>query len=210
MKLTSASFLHEQPIPEQFAFGAADPVLHIRLTANFNPHLKWSGAPPGTRSFALICVDPDAPSRPDEVNQEGRVVPASLPRADFYHWTMVDIPAQTTEIAAGECSDGIVAGGKKELRGPQGTRQGVNDYTGWFANDPDMAGTYRGYDGPCPPWNDMRVHRYNFTVYALECDRCPVDGDFTGPQVLEAIRPFVLAEARLTGLYSLNPAATDV
>lgn len=206
MKLTSASFLHQQAIPEQFAFGAPDPVLHIRLAANHNPQLKWTGAPADTRSFALICVDPDAPGKPDDVNQEGRVVPESLPRADFHHWVMVDLPASTTELAAGECSDGIVAGGKKELKGPQGSRQGVNDYTGWFANDVDMAGTYRGYDGPCPPWNDMRVHRYHFTVYALSCERCPVDGDFTGPQVLEAIRPFVIAEARMTGTYSLNPA----
>src|SRR5690554_6687688 len=92
MQLTSASFLHEQPIPEQFAFGAHDPVLHVRLAANHNPHLKWTGAPAATRSFAIICVDPDAPSKPDDVNKEGRVVPASLPRANFYHWAMVDIP----------------------------------------------------------------------------------------------------------------------
>lgn len=207
MKLTSASFLQEQPIPEEFAFGAPDPVLHIRLASNHNPHLKWSGAPAGTRSFALICVDPDAPSKPDDVNKEGRVVPHNLPRADFYHWAMVDIPASMTEIAAGECSDGIVAGGKKELRGPKGARQGVNDYTGWFAGDADMAGTYRGYDGPCPPWNDMRVHRYHFTIYALSCERCKVDDDFLAPEALEAIRPFVLAEARLTGTYSINSAA---
>ena len=98
-----------------------------------------------------------------------------------------------------------MAGGKRELPGPKGSRQGVNDYTSWFANDADMTGTYRGYDGPCPPWNDMRVHRYHFTVYALSCERAPLDGDFTGSQALEAIRPLVLAEARITGTYSLNP-----
>lgn len=207
MKLTSASFLSDQPIPEEFAFGAPDPVLHVRLAANHNPQLKWSGAPAQTRSFALICVDTDVPTKPDDVNKEGRVVPASLPRAKFYHWVMVDIPATVTEISAGECSNGIVAGGKQELRGPRGSRQGVNDYTGWFANDADMAGTYRGYDGPCPPWNDTRVHHYNFTVYALSCERAPVEGDFTGPQVLDAIGRHVLAEATLVGTYSLNPAA---
>jgi Raf kinase inhibitor-like YbhB/YbcL family protein len=207
MKLTSASFLPDRPIPEQFAFGAPDPVLRVRLAGNHNPHLKWSGAPADTRSFALICVDRDVPSRPDDVNKEARVVPASLPRVDFYHWVMVDIPATTSEIAAGECSDGIVAGGKKDLKGPQGSRQGVNDYTAWFAGDSDMGGTYRGYDGPCPPWNDMRLHRYHFTVYALSSDRCAVEGDFTGPQVLDAIRRQVLAEATLTGTYTLNPAA---
>ena len=208
MKLTSASFLPDQAIPDQFAFGAPDPLLHIRLAANHNPQLKWSGAPAGTRSFALICVDPDAPSKPDDVNQEGRVVPATLPRADFYHWVIVDIPASVTEIAAGECSNGIVAGGKQELHGPKGSRQGVNDYTSWFANDADMSGTYRGYDGPCPPWNDQRRHRYHFTLYALSCERCPVEGeDFTAPQVLAAIKPHILAEARLTGTYAINSDA---
>ena len=205
MKLTSASFLADRPIPEDFAFGAPDPILHVRLAANHNPQLKWSGAPAQTRSYALICVDVDVPTKPDDVNKEGRVVPASLPRGKFYHWVMVDIPASVSEIAAGECSNGVVAGGKKELRGPRGARQGVNDYTGWFANDVDMAGTYRGYDGPCPPWNDMLVHRYRFTLYALSVERVAVEGDFTAPQVLDAIKRHVLAEATLVGTYSLNP-----
>ena len=207
MKLTSTSFQQDRPIPEKFAFGAPDAVLHVKLTDNHNPHLHWSDAPAQTRSFAIVCVDPDAPSKPDDVNQEGKSVPADLPRADFHHWSIVDIPAHVTEIKAGECSSGIVAGGKKELGGPAGSRQGVNDYTSWFANDPDMNGTYRGYDGPCPPWNDERVHRYNFTVYALSCERAPVHGDFTVPEVLQAIRPHVLAQATLTGTYSLNPKA---
>lgn len=208
MKLSSASFLPNQSIPTTFAFGRHDAVRHIQLAPNRNPQLAWSGAPADTRSFALICVDKDAPTVGDDVNQEGRVVPASLPRTAFYHWVMVDIPADTTELAEGECSIGVVAGGKQQLTGPRGSRQGVNDYTGWFANDADMSGTYRGYDGPCPPWNDMRVHRYHFTLYALSSERCPVEGsDFTAPQVLAAIQPLVLAEASLTGTYAINPDA---
>lgn len=204
MKLTSASFLHQQAIPEEFTFGTADPVLHIKLAANRNPHLKWSGAPAQTRSFALICVDPDAPTQPDDVNQEGREVPFDLPRADFHHWVMVDIPATVNEIDAGACSDGIIAGGKPAPGGPQGSRQGINDYTGWFANDADMHGTYRGYDGPCPPWNDQRAHRYHFTVYALDCERCELAGDLLAPEVLKAIEPHILAQATLTGIYAIN------
>lgn len=205
MKLTSASFQHQQPIPEEFAFGSHDPVLHIKLAANRNPHLKWSEAPAGTRSFALICVDPDAPSQPDDVNQEGREIPDTLPRVDFYHWVLIDIPAHTTQIAEGSYSSGITPRGKAGPLALDGTRQGLNDYTGWFANDRDMNGDYFGYDGPCPPWNDSIVHRYVFTVYALDIQELPVEGRFTAKEVLEAMQGHILAQASITGLYTLNP-----
>jgi Raf kinase inhibitor-like YbhB/YbcL family protein len=68
-----------------------------------------------------------------------------------------------------------------------------------------MKGDYHGYDGPCPPWNDEIVHHYVFTLYALDVARCTLDGRFTGQDVRAAIAGHVLAEARLTGTYSLNP-----
>ena len=68
-----------------------------------------------------------------------------------------------------------------------------------------MAGNYFGYDGPCPPWNDSIPHHYVFTLYALDIDRCPVSGIFKGPDVLAVIKGHVLAQAALTGVYSLNP-----
>ena len=206
MQLMSSSFGHGQRIPAEFAFGVPDPVAHLRLGANRNPHLRWSGAPSATRSLVLVCVDTDVPTRADDVNQAGRVVPASLPRTDFYHWLMVDIPPTVQGIAAGACSDGIVARGKRTPAGPAGARQGLNDYTLWFAGDADMDGEYFGYDGPCPPWNDELLHHYHFVLYATDLERCPVDGAFTGAQVRAAIADHVLAEARLTGTYSLNPS----
>jgi phosphatidylethanolamine-binding protein (PEBP) family uncharacterized protein len=51
------------------------------------------------------------------------------------------------------------------------------------------------------------VHHYHFTVYALRCERVPIEGDFTAPQVLDAIRDHIVAEATLVGTYSLNEAA---
>jgi Raf kinase inhibitor-like YbhB/YbcL family protein len=206
MQLMSSSFGHEQRIPGEFAFGVPDPVEHLRLGANRNPHLRWSGAPSATRSLVLVCVDSDVPTRPDDVNKAGRVVPASLPRTDFHHWVMVDIPPTVQEIGAGACSDGIVARGKRTPAGPAGARQGLNDYTSWFAGDADMGGEYFGYDGPCPPWNDEVLHHYHFVLYATDLDRCPVDGAFTAAEVRAAIAGHVLAEAKLTGTYSLNPA----
>lgn len=204
MELTSPNFKDGERIPGVYCFGVPDPDEHIALAANRNPALEWSGVPEGTRSFALLCIDPDVPSVGDDVNQEGREVPADLPRVDFSHWVMVDIPGDARAIDEAEYCDGVTAGGKPGLS--HGPREGVNDYTGWFSGDPDMGGVYKGYDGPCPPWNDSIVHHYVFTLHALDVDSLPVTGDFTAQDVKEAMEGHVLAEASLTGTYSLNPA----
>lgn len=205
MKFRSPSFRNNAKIPGEFAFGVIDAKTHVALSANRNPAFEWSGVPAGTKSFTLICHDFDVPSKGDDVNQEGRTIPATLPRVDFYHWVLVDIPGDANAIAAGEFSNGVTPRGKQGPDGPRGTRQGINDYTGWFASDKDMAGNYFGYDGPCPPWNDTIPHHYVFTLYALGIDKAPVSGIFKGPDVLGAIRSHVLGQASLTGVYSLNP-----
>jgi Raf kinase inhibitor-like YbhB/YbcL family protein len=212
MKLWSDSFKDGQPIPGEFAFCVIDPVTHVAMSSNKNPHLAWRELPAGTKSLALICHDADVPSRGDDVNQEGKTVPADLPRVDFFHWTLIDLPPDTPVIAAGQYSREITPRGKSgpEVQGGQavgqGARHGLNDYTGWFANDPTMSGDYFGYDGPCPPWNDSIVHHYTFTLYALDIARVPVDGKFTGQQVRDAIKGHALAEARISGTYTLNPS----
>ena len=206
MKLSSQSFTDGGRIPGEFAFCVMDPKSHVTLSANRNPHLAWSGAPANTRSFALICHDVDVPSKGDDVNKEGREISSTLPRVDFFHWTLVDIARSVTEIAASTYSSAVTPRGKSGPDAAKGTRQGINDYTGWFAADNDMSGDYYGYDGPCPPWNDSIVHHYVFTVFALDVPRVAVDGRFTGADVRKAIRGRVLAQAAITGVYSLNPA----
>lgn len=205
MKIASANFDNNQPIPSANAFCAPDSSSHVTMSSNKNPALSWKDVPAGTKSFALICHDPDVPSQGDDVNQEGKTIPADLPRIDFYHWVLVDLAATATGVAEGEYSNGVTAGGKDGPAGPNGTRQGVNDYTNWFAGDADMGGEYYGYDGPCPPWNDTIVHHYVFTLYALDVEKCSIDGTFTGTDVRKAITDHVLAEASVTGTYSLNP-----
>lgn len=206
MQLWSDSFKDGDVIPEEFAFGAIDPKTRVALAANRNPHLAWKDVPAGTQSYALICHDPDVPSKPDDVNHDGREVPADLPRVDFFHWVLVDLPASTQSIAAGEYSDGVTARGKTgpEIKG-KAARHGLNDYTVWFASDQDMGGDYFGYDGPCPPWNDAIIHRYVFTLYALDTPNINLDGKFTGQQVRDVIRGHLLAEASIMGTYTLNP-----
>jgi Raf kinase inhibitor-like YbhB/YbcL family protein len=84
-------------------------------------------------------------------------------------------------------------------------RHGINDYTGWFAGDANMKGNYYGYDGPCPPWNDSIVHHYVFTLYALDTAHLHVQGDLNGANVRAALAGHVLAQAHLSGTYTLNP-----
>jgi hypothetical protein len=205
MQLTSTSFAEGHEVPSEFAFAATDPTAHVALSGNRNPHLAWDDVPKGTRSFALICHDPDVPSLADDVNKEGRQVSASLPRVNFFHWVLVDIPAGAREIAAGAHSNGITPRGKSGPAAAGGFRHGVNDYTGWFAADPEMRGKYYGYDGPAPPWNDSILHHYVFTLYALDVPHLDLKGDLSGPEVLKALAGHVLAKATLTGTYSLNP-----
>jgi len=205
MRLVSSDFDHLARLQPRFAFGAPDPVTHVRLSDNLNPALAWSELPPAARSLVLLCVDPDVPTRPDDVNREGRTVATDLARTRCYHWVMVDIAPVAGSMATGACSTGVTPRGKRTPSGPAGSRQGINDYTHWFAGDPQMSGEYFGYDGPCPPWNDERLHHYHFILYAIDLDRYPVTGAFAGSQVEAAIAGHVLAEARLTGTYSLNP-----
>lgn len=205
MKLSSLSFSDSEAIPERYAFGKVDEHSHVALSDNCNPHFAWDEVPEGVQSFVLLCHDPDVPSKPDDVNQEGREVPASLPRVDFYHWVLIELSADKREIEEGSFSDGVTPRGKAGPLAPQGTRQGVNDYTSWFAADHDMSGDYFGYDGPCPPWNDALPHRYVFTLYALDVETLPVEGAFTGADVKRAMDGHILAEASLTGTYTLNP-----
>jgi len=204
MKLWSDSWINGDRIPTRFAAGKPDVARGVTFSDNINPHLAWSEVPVGTQSFALICHDFDVPSRGDDVNQPDREVPSDLPRVDFFHWVMVDIPASLSQLAEGEFSRGFTARGKPGPATLHGARHGLNDYTGWFAGDPDNGGQYFGYDGPFPPFNDSLVHHYVFTLYALDVPRTAVEGAFTGPQVRAAIFKHVLAEATHSGTYTLN------
>ncbi|PKN54599.1 MAG: YbhB/YbcL family Raf kinase inhibitor-like protein [Deltaproteobacteria bacterium HGW-Deltaproteobacteria-14] len=207
MHLRSDSFTPYARLATKLAFGKHDPVSHFAFAGNENPHLAWSGAPAATRSFALICYDPDVPSRGDDVNQEGRTVPLDLPRVDFFHWVVANLPATVTELAAGSHAAGVTPRGKALGATPSGGVHGLNDYTGWFAGNPDMEGLYAGYDGPAPPWNDARVHGYRFCVYALDVAALDLPERFTGHDLRAAMAGHVLDSAELVGLYAINPAA---
>ena len=208
MKLWSDSWANGERIPVRYAAGKPDGKGGATFSDNVNPHLAWSEVPAGTLSLALICHDFDVPSRGDDVNQSGREVPAELPRVDFFHWVLVDVPPSRSSIAEGQFSRGFTAHGKPgpriEVAGFESARHGRNDYTGWFAGNPEMAGDYFGYDGPFPPFNDSLIHHYVFTLYALDVARVALEGVFNGAEARRAIRGHALAEATHSGTYTLN------
>ena len=91
LELHCDAFEHGAPIPSQYTGDGAD----------HSPPLRWSMPPLGTRSFALICDDPDAP------------------RQTYTHWIVFNLPAETQELPEG-------ATARSGL--PTGTRQGTNDF----------------------------------------------------------------------------------
>jgi Raf kinase inhibitor-like YbhB/YbcL family protein len=129
-----------------------------------------------------------------------------LPRADFVHWVLVDIPATTSELREGLDSDGMTPRGKAPGKTDHGVR-GLNDYTGWFKGDEQLEGQYAGYDGPWPPFNDERRHHYTFTVYALDVPSLQLPAAFTYADVKRAIQGHVLAEAKIRASYAIYERA---
>ncbi len=95
MKLTSTAFTHDGSIPTK----------HTCEGSDVSPALSWSGAPGGTKSFALIVDDPDAPD------------PAA-PKMTWVHWVLYNIPAGATSLPEGVASAAL----------PKGTLEGVNDW----------------------------------------------------------------------------------
>ncbi|MFG1294769.1 MULTISPECIES: YbhB/YbcL family Raf kinase inhibitor-like protein [Xanthobacter] len=94
MRLFSSAFANGEPLPRRFTCDGE----------NLSPPLQWAGVPAATRSFALVCSDPDAP------------------RGTFHHWAMFDLPPTLTALAEGQTPLGIRGAlndfGKQGYAGP--------------------------------------------------------------------------------------------
>lgn len=206
MKFSSDSFGDGSRLGGEYVFLKPHISHYAELAKNRNPHFSWGEMPEGTKSLVIVMHDTDAPTSRDFVNKVGKVVPHAYPRTEFYHWAAVDLDPKTF-IQSGEFSKEVTVKGKPGPAGNRGTRHAINDFTEWYKGNANMEGTYFGYDGPAPPWNDEKVHNYIFTLYALRDKRCPVEGSFTCKDVLNALSGLVLEKATLKCTYAIYPKA---
>ncbi len=151
--VTSADLEHGRPLKDDQVAGAGDS----------SPQLSWTGAPVDTKSYTVTCFDPDAPTP-----------------SGFWHWVLVDLPADVTSLDAGAGAEGASLPGNAFM----------------CRND---AGT-KAFTGAAPPEGDQ-VHRYYFVVHAVKEDSLGVDSD-ASPAVVSFNLAFKTAgRAIITGTY---------
>jgi len=129
--VTSTDVTNGQPLKDD----------QVYAKGNTSPQLSWEGAPEGTKSYVVTCFDPDAP-----------IV------SGFWHWCVVDIPADVTSLDTGA--------GASDSTLPEGAFHVRNDFG------------EKAFGGAAPPEGDQ-VHRYFFVVNAVSEDKLGVDGDAT-------------------------------
>ncbi len=129
---------------------------------NQSPHLSWKNAPEGTKSFAVTMYDPDAPTG-----------------SGFWHWIVVDIPANVNEL--------VTNAGTKNLV-PKGAIQSITDYG------------IKGFGGPCPPVGHG-YHQYIITVYALKTNKLGTDENTNAAVVGFNLWSQTLAKASIVAYY---------
>jgi len=186
-----------------------DPFQRFREKATFtggniSPALTWTLGPAGTKSYAILMIDPDVPADLSLIGKPGVWISVGAPRQTIYHWVLADIPPDCTFLPEGAESTEMVPKGKPYGPVPHGVR-GINAYTQLFASDPEMAGSYGGYDGPYPPPNDLRLHHYTVRVMALNVPTLGLSGPFTGHDLEKAIQGHILAEGEDLGTFTSNP-----
>lgn len=162
MKLTSSAFAEGHPIAPRYT-GIGEDV---------SPSLAWSEVPENAKSFAIICDDPDAPSRANP-----------RPEGPWVHWVIYNLPADLRELPEAVAR-------QAELSAPVVAQQGTNSF------DDDNV----GYRGPLPP-SGSGPHRYRFHLYAVD-QRLDIEpAEATKASLLAALDGHVLGQAVLMGTF---------
>lgn len=135
----------------------------VAAAGNTSPELTWSDVPEGTQSFTITCFDPDAPTP-----------------SGFWHWVLVDVPADVTSLPTGAGAEGADLPGHAFM----------------CRND----GGPKAFMGAAPPQGDQ-VHRYYFVVHAVRDASLGVDSD-ASPAVVSFNLAFkTLGRAIIHGTY---------
>jgi Raf kinase inhibitor-like YbhB/YbcL family protein len=129
---------------------------------NISPQLHWSNPPQGTKSFAITVFDPDAPTG-----------------SGWWHWIVVNIPADVREIPTNASAKHLL---------PKGAVETMTDF-----GKP-------GFGGPCPPKGD-KPHRYVFTVYALDIEKLPLKSTSDSALAGFMINQHVIQKASIVSYY---------
>jgi len=151
--VTSADVTDGQPLKDD----------QVAALGNTSPQLSWSDVPEGTKSFVVTCFDPDAPTP-----------------SGFWHWVLVDLPADVTSLDAGAGAEGASL--------PGGAFMCRND------------GGPKAFMGAAPPEGDQ-VHRYYFVVHAVKEETLGVDSDASAAVVSFNLAFKTLGRAILHGTY---------
>lgn len=196
MELTSTTFSDGGLIPARCAYGRIGETGKTVSSENLSPQLAWTDIPVGTKSFVVACLDDDVPTDIGERDGAGEL-PATQTRRRFVHWVQADVASDVLVFPEGAFRHG-------EATPASFGRGGINDYSRGTVPLEGACGT--GWDGPCPPFFDARVHTYRFFVLALDIPQLEgLPERFYWSDVEQLVRGHILATAELDGRYSLNP-----
>jgi len=148
---------------EDVTDGQALAEAQVAAEGNTSPQLSWSGAPEGTKSYVVTCFDPDAPTP-----------------SGFWHWALVDLPADVTSLEAGAGAAGAALPGNAFM----------------LRND----GGEAAFMGAAPPPNDQ-PHRYFYVVHAVGANALGIDADASNAVMSFNLAFKTLGRAILHGTY---------